>query len=47
MKYLSGGNGSDLGTNSEAAMNDNHKKIDWDDYTYPPCGCVKMFHYLP
>ena len=22
------------------------KEIDWNDYTYPPCACVKMFHYV-
>ena len=43
MKYLKG---SDAGTASESGLN-GKKQVDWDDYTYPPCGCIKMFHYVP
>lgn len=42
MKYLS----SDAVTNSEAGL-EGKKEINWNDYTYPPCGCIKMFHYNP
>ncbi len=43
MKYVINSEG---GTQSEAGLQGN-KAIDWNDYTYPPCSCIKMFHYVP